>query len=304
MLLSISHDTHATGRGSGTSEQKKNMFRAALLLFVLLTPHALFPALKPQAVDIIRKAFEADQENAEIARNYTFHERIENRFFGKKGKLLDANSKTWDITLLDGSEYRRLILKNDKPLSEKQEAKEQRKLEKSIQKMRAETAKQRRKRRAKLQKEREHERRFRQEITRAFHFKLVAEETVGGVETYVISFHPAAGYQPAFHKAGVLKKVRGKLWIAKKDYAWVKADIKTIDGFRWGLFLVKIYKGARIQFSQQRINDEVWLLKDWKVRLKGRAALVAKFNGEFTGTYSHFRRFSTDSSIQFGETVR
>jgi len=33
------------------------------------------------------------------------------------------------------------------------------------------------------------------------------------------------------------------------------------------------------------------------VRLRAKAALVFKYNGEITGSYSDYRRFTTDSTV-------
>jgi hypothetical protein len=264
----------------------------------------LLPALgwSQDALEIVQNAFKADEENAPIARTYTFHERVEHKIY-RKGKVRDSGSKTWDVTLLDGEEYRRLIAKDDQPLNPDREKKEAKKLRKSIEKMRNETAAQREKRRRRIEKEQAEERRFIHEITVAFDFTLAGEETVDGVGCYVVLAEPRPGYEPPFGQAKVLRKIRGKLWIAKEDYGWVKAEVDTIDSFTFGLFLFKLRKGAEIRFRQRRVNDEVWLPAEWDVRAAGRAALVAKIDAEINGTYDNFRKFSADSSVTFGETL-
>jgi hypothetical protein len=119
----------------------------------------------------------------------------------------------------------------------------------------------------------------------------------------VIHAEPRPDYEPSFRKAGVLRKLRGDLWISKADYGWMQAKIDTIEDFSWGLFLVKFKKGAEITFKQRWVNDEVWLIDNWHVKMRARAGLVVGINGEFDGTYSNFRKFSSDSSITFGETL-
>ena len=99
------------------------------LLFALLAVGVLAggsSAAEPEAAEIVRLAFEHDEQNDKLARNYTFHEREEERNFNKKDEVKSSKSKTYDITMLDGSHYQRLIAKNDKPLSPKDEQKEQR----------------------------------------------------------------------------------------------------------------------------------------------------------------------------------
>lgn len=272
--------------------------RKLLLAALLFLPWPVL-ADEPSALEIIERAFEADDANEKIARQYTFHERIDARFLDRQGRLKRQEVKTWDVTLLDGSEYRRLIAEDDQPLSEKKAAKEERKLRKNIEEMSRETPKQRAKRLAKIEEEREQERRFRREVTRAFDFTLAGEERASEVDAWVIAAEPKPGYKPdpKLKRADLLRKVRGRLWIAKEDYGWVKAELETIDSFSIGLFLLKLKEGTRIEFSQRRHNGEVWLMDAFHLRFRGRAGLVIGFNGEISASYDNFRKFSADSRV-------
>ncbi len=251
---------------------------------------------------IIEQAFEAARANETIARDYVYHERVEETRFNKKGGVKKHEVHTWDVTLLDNSEYRRLIAINDKPLFPETEAKEQRKLEKQLEKMRNETPKKRKKRLAKIEKQRKEGEEFLEEITKAFDFRLEKEEAVAGVATHVISFTPKSGYVPKTREAKVLPKVRGTIWIAKEDHAWVQADMETIGNIRWAV-IFKLNEGARVRFTQRRHNEEVWLTDNWHLRIKARVAFV-KYDAEVKGSYSNFRKFETDSTPLLGEAGR
>jgi hypothetical protein len=251
------------------------------------------------ALPIIREAFDAARANEAIARNYVFHERIEDRHLNKKGQEKKRESMTYDVTLLDHSEYRRLIEINDKPLQAKTAAREQRKIEKQIDKMRNETPKQRRKRLVKVEKGREEGEKFLEEITQAFDFRLIGEEDVNGVVTHVISAEPRAGYKPTSREAKVLSKVRGTLWISRDDHAWVKADLETTGNITW-LMIFKLREGARIKFTQRKVNDEVWLGESYSVNFRAKMALVVRSNHEIIGHYSNYRKFTTDSTDVHG----
>jgi hypothetical protein len=270
----------------------RNTTALALVCLVFFRPaHA-----DEDALSIIEKAFAAARANEVVARNYVFHERIEERRLNKKGEEKKRESRTYDVTLLDNSEYRRLIAINDKPLLEKTEEKEQKKLEKKIEKMQDETPKQRKKRLAEVEKNREEGKKFLEEITKAFDFRLIGEEEVAGVTVHVISAEPKEGYKPTSSDSKVLAKMRGKLWVSKDEYAWVRVDMETFANVRWAV-VFKLRKGAKIQFTQHRLNDEVWLPSSSYVRMRAGAALVFKFNGEFISSYSNYRRFKTGSTV-------
>ena len=169
--------------------------------------------------------------------------------------------------------------------------------EKSIARMQKETPRQRKKRLAKQEKRKTEERQFVAEVQRAYDFQLVGEDCVDGIETYVIDADPKPGYQPANRRARILSKLRGIFWIAKDDYAWVKLEAETIDKVSFGLFLFKLNKGAKLQFEQTRVNDEVWLVDTFRVRFKARLGLVKAFNSEFVSTFSNFRKFTASSRV-------
>ena len=271
---------------------KRNGTALALLCLFFICP----VRADEDALPIIEKAFAASRANEVIARNYVFHERVEQRRLNKKGEEKKRESHTYDVTLLDNSQYRRLIAINDKPLIEKAEAKEQKKLEKQIQKMQNETPKQRKKRLAMVEKNREEGQEFLEEITKAFDFRLIGEEEIDGVTAHVISAEPKAGYTPSSGDAKVLAKMRGKLWVSKDDHAWVRVDLETFANVRRAV-IFKLREGAKIQFTQHRLNDEVWLPSSSYVRMRAGAALVFKFNGEIISSYSNYRRFRTDSTV-------
>src|SRR5262245_41891756 len=92
----------------------------------------------PQAVttatndpkDIVRRSVEADHRSWELAQSYTCRQREVEKKLGKKGEAKSTEIKTYDVNFYYGQEYSRLILKDDKPLSDKEQKKEDEKLEK------------------------------------------------------------------------------------------------------------------------------------------------------------------------------
>ncbi len=277
--------------------------RPYLILLAVVALSGVSSAAEPEAAEIVRLAFEYDEQNDKLARNYTFHERDEERDFNKKGEMKSTKSKTYDITMLDGSHYQRLIARNDQPLSPKEERKEQRKLDKSIERMRKETPKQRAKRRAKEEKRKAEERKWIPEILNSFHFRLAGEETIDGIETYVVEADPKPGYKATFKKARFLTKLRGRMYIAKQDHAWVRIHAETIKKVSFGWALFRLGKGSVMEVNQRQINDEIWLVDRFRVRFKARLGLVKGFNREVVSTFSNYRKFSADSNVIFGDVT-
>jgi hypothetical protein len=266
------------------------------VLFVLLALGATL-AGQPAADEIVRKAVERDKQNWLAARNYTFLERQVRRTFDGDGNVKDSRVRTYDVTLQEGSPYRRLISENGKPLDAKRRQKEDEKLRKSIEPRRNETPEQRRKRLAEEEKERERSREFTQEIPVAFHLKVTGSETIAGHDCWVIEGAPKAGYKPRTKTTRIFPHIKGKLWIDKQDYSLVRGEAEVIDTVSWGLFLARIHSGTKILFEQARVNDEVWLPRRIYAQATGRLGLIKKLNLDMDIRYQDYRKFLAESRI-------
>src|SRR5690242_8513648 len=99
------------------------------VLILLLAAAVALPG-EPEAREIIRQATARYEASRQAARFYTFIEREEERELDDNGKVKKVESSTWDVTQLEGRSFRRLIAKNDKPLSAADEQKEKERLEK------------------------------------------------------------------------------------------------------------------------------------------------------------------------------
>jgi hypothetical protein len=202
-----------------------------------------------------------------------------------------------DITILYGRPFGRLIEKDGKPLSSKEQAKEEARFEKELAKRRRETSEENTRERQKYEKRREEQRRFLREIPEAFDFKQLADEAVDGRKVYVIAAEPKPGFKSHDFRTRFLTKVRGKLWIDKQDYQWVKVEAEALDTISFGLFLARISPGTLLSFAQRRINDELWLPSSAYVKVNGRLGLIKKLRGELQLEYLNYRKFSTDARI-------
>jgi hypothetical protein len=73
-------------------------------------------AQAPDAAEIVRRSVAATDENWKVARNYTFLQRTEERDLDFADQVKSKKVKTYDITLLSGSPYLRLVERDDHPL--------------------------------------------------------------------------------------------------------------------------------------------------------------------------------------------
>ncbi|HKT88587.1 MAG TPA: hypothetical protein VJQ59_09140 [Candidatus Sulfotelmatobacter sp.] len=246
---------------------------------------------------LMREAAEHDLENEKRQRDYTYIEREEQHKLDSKGDTKSVESKTHEIMVLYEEPVERLIAKDDKPLSAKDAAKEDERLQKIIDKRKNESEGDRKKRLEKEEKERDEGRQFIREVNEAYNFKQIAVQNIDGRDAWVIDAEPRKGYEPHLKEARVLPKFRFRVWIDQADKEWVKLSADCIDTVSFGWFLARIHKGSHIDLEQTRINDEVWLLKHIAVRLDARVALLANVNVSEEIAYRDYRKFRTDTRI-------
>jgi hypothetical protein len=253
------------------------------------------PTNDPQ--EIVRRALDVDQTAFQLARNYTFERREEIKILDKKGTLKKHEINTYDMTILYDQPFSRRIRKDDKPLSEQEERKEEEKLDRLVAERKNESEKEREKRLAKQEKERQEARAFVRDIVNAYDFRMVGEEQVEGFDAFVVEAIPRKDFRPTQPHADILSKLQGKVWISKKDYGCVKLEAETLDTISWGLFLLRIHKGTNFRLEQTRVNDEIWLPRRMSLHASARVALFANDAVDWDSIFSNYKKFTSTVRI-------
>jgi len=263
----------------------------------VLTPDANGMLSQEQMQQLFRVVADKDMENDKRLRDYTYVEREVHHSLDRNGQIKSTEIKTYDVMEIYGEQVQRLIEKDDKPLSAKDAAKEDEKIQKIIDKRKNESDDARRKREQKEEKEREDDRKFVREVADAYNFHLVGTESADGREAWVIDADPRPGYEPHMKEAKFLPKFRGRVWIDKSDLQLSKMDVQCIDTVSVGLFLARIHKGTRFTYEQTRINDEVWLPRRLDVKLDVRLALLKEYNVDLEQSYRDYKKFRATAKI-------
>ena len=250
-----------------------------------------------QMRNLIAKVAANDMENDKRQRDYTYIERDVTNSVDKKGRAKDSESETYEVLNIYGEQVQRLIEKNDKPISDKEAAKQEEKIQKIINKRKNESEKDREKRAEREAKDREEGRQFEREVVDAYNFTYLGTELVGDREAWMISAEPRPGFVPHMKYANYLPKFHGRIWIDKADLQMSKMDVEALDTVSWGLFLARFHKGSHIMIEQTRINDEVWLPRQVNFKIDVRLALLKNFNVDAEQTFRDYKKFRTDSKI-------
>jgi hypothetical protein len=249
------------------------------------------------AREIVRRAVELDSANSKLARNYTFLQRQDVRELDSAGKVKSEKLETWDITLLEGSPYRRLVARNDHPIPADEQRLEEEKLRRSMEDRHQETITDRERRLDEWNKRQARQRDPVKELPDAFDFTLTGEEVLEGRPVYAIVATPKPGYRAKSAWAAFFPKVKLRLWIDRSDYQGARIEMEVLDTISLGGFLLRVSKGSRLLIEQTRINDEVWLPKKVSLHATARILLVKGLNREVDVTFSDYKKFQAESRV-------
>jgi hypothetical protein len=268
------------------------MMRCLLLL-------ACVPLLLPaqDAREIVRRAIELDKHNTEVARNYTYLQREEERRLDGSGNVKSRKVRTFDVMQVDGSPYRRLVSRDDQPLPAAEQKEEMDKLLRSGAERQNETPEQRQKRIAEARKREAKRREPLQEMLDAFDFRLVGSDRVGGFEAWMIDATPRPGFKPRTTSGSILSKLKVRMWVEKEHGQWAKIEAETLGTIAFGGLVIRLSKGSRFSGEQIRINDEVWLPRKWNIEAAARILLVKGMRIEYLYTFSDYKKFSAESRV-------
>jgi hypothetical protein len=266
----------------------------------LLLLLAAYNVLAQDPKDIMRRAMERDERNLALLDTYMYERRTVQKMFDKDGKLKQNTLKVHEVFRIDGSEIERLIEKDGKPLSAKDQASEQKRVDKEIEKIKGESPSQRAKRRGETAKDRQEEIEARREVLEAFDFQLKGIESIRGRDCWAIRGDPKPGFNGRGRRADQMKKVKGTVWIDQQSYEFTRMELDSLDTISFGWFLFRLQPGAKIRLDQALVNDEVWLPQEIDVRADARL-LGKMLRVGIEVRYGKFRKFSSDSKLVVGD---
>ncbi|HUO16473.1 MAG TPA: hypothetical protein VMX38_15915 [Verrucomicrobiae bacterium] len=262
-----------------------------------LTPDSNGRLSQEQMQSLLRVVADKDMENDKLLRDYTYTEHDIQKTLNGKGQTKSTETKTYDVLEIYGEQVQKLIAKDDKPLDEKDAAKEDEKIQKIIDKRKNESDEDRKKREAKEEKEHEDDRAFIRDVADAYNFTLVGTESLNGREAWVIDGEPRPDFVPHAKDAKYLTKFHGRVWIDQSDLQLAKLNVEALDNISWGLFLARFHKGSHFMLEQTRVNDEVWLPLHVTYKIDARLALLKGIDVDGEQTFQDYKKFRTSSKI-------
>ena len=253
------------------------MLRSTLLLFAILAPALCEDA--PTAGALLERAIALDKAQAVRGTKYTFREDEDSLPEDKNGKPQPASHRTYENIMLEGENYRKLVLIDGKP----PDPRTQKKIDAEMEKERAE-----RKAHPEIKK---HEIRIGglEQLVKMYDAKLAGEETVSGRKAWRIDATPKPDYRPANDEERRLLALRRTVWIDQQEgvaFKFLELFEREAAGFQ---------PGSEMEIELAK-HDEDWLTERFVLRYRAKI-MVFHMYGETRIRYYDFKRFQAESRI-------
>jgi hypothetical protein len=232
---------------------------------------------------IVQRWTAANRADFEAAAHYGYIERIRT----------DDGTKTYQVILLVGTPYRRLIEEDGRQLPPSDAQQEARDLEDARDKRSSETPDERARRAAEYQQTRERAHRIIEEMPHAFDYAFhVAQVTQASQSrtVYVLEATPRAGYDPPNREAQVLGGMQGQFWIDTRSFQLVRGWARVNHPVSIEGFLATVEPGTEFEVEQQPVADGIWLPSHFAIH--SRTSILHLFHQHTSEdhTYVNYRR--------------
>lgn len=252
-----------------------------LLVFTLLASVSGFAQVDVRT--IIQRSVAANEADWNATPQYSYFERDQD----PKG-----GTRTFEVMMILGSPYQKLVETNGKPLSAADQAKEEQKLQQTIAQRCNENSQQRAQRIAKYERDRKRDHLLMDQLTQAFDFTLAGEEKLGPFEVYALTATPRPGYQPPNNQAKVLTGMEGKLWIDKQSFQWVRVEAQVIHPVSIEGFLAQVQPGTHFELEKAPVAPNVWLPKHFAMRASAKVLFIFGHNEQEDESYWGYHKTS------------
>ena len=260
---------------------RKPLASSALAILLSAFPLPASSLAQADVTAIIQKSVEANNRDWDADPQFAYTEQD-----------LDGKGvrKTYNVTNVLGTPYEHLIAINGKPLSASQNAEEQRKHDRMLSERKSESPEKRSHRIAKFRADRRRDHAMLDELTKAFDFHLQGEQKLGRYDVYVLKAAPRQGYKPPNRDTQVLPGMKGRLWIDKNTYQWVKVEAEvtrpvTIEGF-----VAQVQPGTRFELDKAPVEGDIWLTTHYSMKASAKVLFLFPHHSQEDDTYTNYHR--------------
>jgi len=263
-----------------------------------------FPKLSNEPlpdISALLKELQANEDRVEeLLDKYSFNQKSTKRELGKDGILRETESETRQLSFYKGYRIARVVEKNGKALSEKDQKNEDKEVQKRVEEIEKKIAKEEAKavdQSSTGTPDEEGRRVSIAEVLRASNLVNPRRERFRGRDVIVFDFEPNPNfdYKNAKSFLKFFGKTVGVMWIDEKDKQVARIEAVLADSYNvGGGVLAKLRKGASFMLEQERVGDEIWLPSVADINLSVRVLLVKGINVNQLIKSYNYRKFETE----------
>jgi hypothetical protein len=235
----------------------------------------------PDVTTLLQQVVE-HQRKIELTReNYTWTEITVTRTLDKSGNVKKTESEEDEIFFVNTHEIDRTVKKDGKDLTPEEQAKEQERVMKEVEKaqktppgqaINSNTV----------------------SITQILSIMKTSaprRETMDGRSVIAFDFtgDPHAKTHGVAEDAS--KKLSGTMWVDEQDHEVRRLIAHFDDNFHLGFGLFSVGKGSNFTFNQKLVNNELWLPVDAQAHIVAHAIGVIGYRADVNVTDSNYQRF-------------
>jgi hypothetical protein len=262
-----------------------------------------FPIKSQVKLPDLKALFKEIDENQKAAdkirENYAGTRVEEETDFEKDGKVKKTEVNEYTFFYLNGDEVSTLVKKDNKPLSDEEQKKENEKTQKEI----AEIQKREAKKETKDEKAKEEGKKDKDDddvgietFLRAAQFVNPRRERFRGQDVLVFDFEPNPEFHPHNMVERIVHELAGVIWIDEQAHEVARLEAYFVGDFRVaGGLLANLQKGTSFVFEQSYFNNEVWLPTYEEAHVGVRVLLMKGFNVNAVTRYSDYKRFNVET---------
>jgi len=215
-----------------------------------------------------------------------------------------AGVQTYDVTMIQGWPYERLVAVDDRPLSPQRTRDEERKQQDETARRNAQAASG-----GVVSNSSYHRRHARlhaifQEFSKAFNFALDGQRQMSGRLAYHVTATPRPGYAPPTRDAKALTAMNADFWVDVETYHWIKLSARITRSISIAGLLVRLEPGTTVEMDKAAVDgDRIWLTTRLQIRSNSRILILFGHRTSRDERYFAFRRSSTQTTSACQESL-
>jgi hypothetical protein len=228
---------------------------------------------------VLQRAEAEDQ--ADSSAEYSYEKRSTVQELDASGNVTKSNAETYNVFPIRGVPYSRLVMIDDRNLTEKQLKEQDRKEEE----FRNNLAKHISENAAKT-----NEGRLDKSLIDRFVYHVEGRGTISQRRVIIVSFRPKPDAPQKNIADRVLGRLAGTLWVDEQDWEIARLKVGLTTDLSLGLFgMVGSIKEMNIEFEQTRLPDGIWMTQKQTFALRGRK-VFSSMNSRTVEESSKFRK--------------